>query len=125
QTATIVAPVTDPRIDRIVLVADPDDGSYGQVEVVEGTEDAAPVAPDVPEGRLPLARLSLSSGQTAIESGHITDERGVKFLSQGGDIGDQAEIEAETAGALLDAANAKYHPLMTKCLLKMTVAGAI
>lgn len=70
DTATITAPVGNPRIDRVVI-----DASTGAVSVVSGTEAASPSAPAIPAGQVPVARLTLSVGQVAIANADITDER--------------------------------------------------
>lgn len=69
-TAAFVAPVTHPRIDRIVI-----DQLTGVAEIVAGTEAAEPVAPDVPAGKLPIAQVALATDTTAITNSLITDER--------------------------------------------------
>jgi hypothetical protein len=69
-TPTINAPSSNPRIDRVVLNAQTD-----AILVVQGTEAATPVAPLVPTGHLPLARIALVPGMTVITNAEITDER--------------------------------------------------
>lgn len=78
-TATITAPVTNPRIDRVVI-----DPVSGAIQIVVGTENASPVAPNfvlLGTGRapIPIARIALSVGQTQILQTNITDERPVFF----------------------------------------------
>lgn len=70
-TGTITAPATNPRIDRIVV-----DATTGAVSVIAGAENVAPTAPAITAGKLPVARVTLVVGQTAIENDDITDERG-------------------------------------------------
>lgn len=69
-TSTITAPTTNPRIDRVVV-----DALTGTVSVVAGTEAASPVAPAIPAGKNPCAKVALSVGQTSIANANITDER--------------------------------------------------
>lgn len=69
ETATITAPVTNPRIDRVTIDND------GNVEVVTGTEAAVPSAPAVPADALSLAQIALTVAMTEIETADITDER--------------------------------------------------
>ena len=69
-TPAIATPSTNPRIDRIVLNPQTD-----AILVVSGTEAASPVAPQVPAGHLPLARIALVPAMTAITNAAITDER--------------------------------------------------
>lgn len=70
STGTITAPVTHPRIDRVVI-----DAATGAASVVTGTEAASPVVPDLPSGKLPVARVALTVGITAITNAVISDER--------------------------------------------------
>lgn len=70
STGTITAPVTHPRIDRVVV-----DKTSGAASVVAGSESASPSAPDLPTGKLPVARVLLTVGMTAITNADITDER--------------------------------------------------
>jgi hypothetical protein len=70
NTGTIAAPVGNPRIDRVVL-----DPSTGAVELVTGTVAASPVAPTIPDGRLPICRFQLETSTTAIANSMIVDER--------------------------------------------------
>lgn len=70
STGTLVAPVSNPRIDRVVI-----DPTTGAVSVVTGTEAASPAAPAVPEGLLPLCQVLLATSTTAIANSIITDER--------------------------------------------------
>lgn len=85
NTATIVAPVTNPRIDRIVT-----DLATGAVSVVAGVENVSPTAPAIPANKLPCAQVSLLVASTAITNSMLTDERvGVEFrdpLTTRGDI---------------------------------------
>jgi hypothetical protein len=82
NTGTIGAPVTHPRIDRVVL-----NPATGAIQVVTGTEAASPVAPAIPADRLPLCRFQLATGTTAISNALIVDER---VGAGGGALGDGA-----------------------------------
>jgi len=70
STTAIAAPAANPRIDRVVV-----DAATGAVSVITGTEAATPAAPAIPYGKLPVARVALSPGMTAIVNELITDER--------------------------------------------------
>lgn len=70
STDALVAPVTYGRIDRLVL-----DRYTGAVSIVAGEESVTPEPPAIPGGKLPLARVALTPGQTEIVNADITDER--------------------------------------------------
>jgi hypothetical protein len=70
QTTTITAPVTDPRIDRIVI-----DEATGVYSIVTGTEASIPSAPAIPAGKIANAKITLATSTTAITNSLITDER--------------------------------------------------
>lgn len=70
STGTITAPVTDPRIDRIVI-----DNATGAVSVVAGIEAASPIPPAIPVGKSPVAQVLLQTTSTAITNAMLTDER--------------------------------------------------
>ncbi len=72
STSTITAPVSQPRIDRVVI-----DAATGAVSVVTGTEAASPTPPDVPLGTVPVAQVMLQTTSIAITNAMITDERAV------------------------------------------------
>jgi hypothetical protein len=78
STGTIVAPSVDPRIDRVVI-----DGTTGAISVTTGTEAASPSPPAIPAGKLPVAQVAFSVGQTEIVNLDITDER-IPAASGGG-----------------------------------------
>jgi hypothetical protein len=84
NSPSFTAPVTNPRIDRVVL--NPVDGS---IQIVAGTEDADPSPPPVPGGMLPLAAVTLSPAQEEIVNADIKDERiaggGVARINYNGD----------------------------------------
>ena len=70
STATITAPSTHPRVDRIVI-----DRATGAASVVAGTEASSPSAPAIPSGKLPVAQVLLTVGKTSITNADLTDER--------------------------------------------------
>lgn len=79
-SGTITAPVTHPRIDRVVI-----DQITGVASVVTGAEAASPSAPAIPAGKIPVAQIALATSTTAITNSLITDERpAFAFLSVAG-----------------------------------------
>ena len=77
-TLTFVAPVTDPRIDLIVI------NQTGTVSAVAGTENASPSAPSVPSDSIEIAKVYHVVGETHIDDadggdGYI-DLTGVTYL---------------------------------------------
>ncbi len=86
STGTIAAPISHPRIDRVVI-----DAMTGSIATVTGTESATPVPPAIPAGFLPIAQVLLQPGIAGITNAMITDERitgnlqpaaGVRVLAQ-------------------------------------------
>ncbi len=86
STAVIAAPVTNPRIDRVVI-----DAGNGVIATVTGTESVTPTVPAIPPGFLPIAQVLLQPGTGSITNAVITDERitgnlqpaaGVRVLAQ-------------------------------------------
>lgn len=69
-TGALIAPVSNPRIDRIVV--DSEDGIYS---VITGTESASPTAPAIPNGKLPVCQIAMTVAMTTIANSIITDER--------------------------------------------------
>ena len=72
DTGTFAVPQTAPRIDRVVA-----DAVTGVVAIVSGSEAVSPSAPTIPAGKVPLARVLLAPGITAIGNSMLTDERAV------------------------------------------------
>jgi hypothetical protein len=70
STGTITAPVTNPRIDRIVV-----DKTTGAVSVISGAENASPTAPALTAGKIPVAQVLLATSSTSITNSMLTDER--------------------------------------------------
>ncbi len=77
-TAAFAAPASNSRIDRIVI-----NRTTGAVSVVAGAPAAAPVAPALPAGTLPIAQITLTAGRQAITAAMITDERDLPPLGLG------------------------------------------
>ncbi len=75
STGTIAAPVSNPRIDRVVV-----DRGSGAVSVVTGTEAASPLPPAIPAGKAPVAQVLLQTTSTAIGNSMLTDERALGAL---------------------------------------------
>lgn len=75
STATIAAPVSNPRIDRVVI-----DRVSGAVSVVTGAEAASPSPPAIPAGKAPVAQVLLQTNSTAIGNSMLTDERDLAAL---------------------------------------------
>jgi hypothetical protein len=91
NTGTIVAPVTNPRIDRVVL-----NPATGALQVVTGTEAVSPVAPAIPADRLPLCRFQLATSTTQITNAMIVDER----VGAGGSASDDSFVDVASAATL-------------------------
>ena len=81
STGVIAAPVTNPRIDRVMI-----DAGSGVVATVTGTESATPMAPAIPSGFLPIAQVLLTPGVTGITNTMITDERITGNLQPAGSV---------------------------------------
>lgn len=69
-TGALIAPVSNPRIDRIVV-----DSENGVYSVLTGAEAATPTAPTIPNGKLPVCQINMTVGMTTIANSIITDER--------------------------------------------------
>lgn len=67
---TITAPISNPRIDRIVI-----DNETGVLARVAGTEAASPAAPALPFNTIPVCQILLQTTTTEIVDSMITDER--------------------------------------------------
>lgn len=82
NTSVIVAPVTNPRIDRVVISS-----ITGIIAVITGTEAMSPVAPAFGVNQFPVAQVALQTTSVIITNAMITDERnfagtGVGVVSQ-------------------------------------------
>jgi hypothetical protein len=73
-SATITAPVTDPRIDRIAI-----DTATGDLVIIAGTENASPVAPSYLSTYYPICQIALAISTTEITNSLITDERVLSY----------------------------------------------
>jgi len=69
-TTVIVAPVTNPRIDRIVI-----NRVTGVYSIVAGTEAVSPASPAIPADSQPSSQFTLQTTTTAITTALIVDER--------------------------------------------------
>lgn len=78
NTATITAPTTNPRIDRIVI-----NSTAGVVSVITGVASASPTAPAITENSSAVAQVLLQTSSTAITNSMITDERSTIFAALG------------------------------------------
>lgn len=77
-TGVFTAPVTNPRIDRVVVNA-----TSGIISVVAGTPAATPVPTTIPAGTYPVCQVLLQTTSAVITNSMITDERA---LGAGGGI---------------------------------------
>jgi len=68
-TATIVAPVSNPRIDLVQIT------DQSEVEVKTGVEAGSPSAPTVDADAIALAEIALTTVMTEITDSEITDVR--------------------------------------------------
>ena len=75
SSGTITAPVSNPRIDRVVI-----DRVSGAVSVVTGTEAASPSPPAIPAGKAPVTQVLLQTSSTVIANSMLTDERDLGAL---------------------------------------------
>ncbi|MBI2235351.1 MAG: hypothetical protein HYU60_00065 [Magnetospirillum sp.] len=91
STATIAAPVGNPRKDIVYI-----DAKTGAVGVATGTPAASPADPAVPAGKVAVARVTLVPSTTVVTNGVIDDLRSPSFLG----LGTAAGIDLDTDGAL-------------------------
>ena len=89
NTGTIIAPVSNPRYDLVVI-----DSVTAAVSVITGTEASVPALPAIPSNKLPVAQISLSVGQSSIINSNITDLR----LGSGGGGSSVLPVVTKTAG---------------------------
>lgn len=82
ETLTVTAaPGSNSRIDLVILrINDPDAGgpagNNATLAIIAGTPAASPSPPALPTSAIPLARITVAAGTTAITAGMITDVRG-------------------------------------------------
>ena len=74
-TATLVAPVTNPRIDRIAI-----DIATGDIVVIAGTEAASPVAPGYSSNHYPVCQFQLATSTTQIFNSLIVENNVSLYL---------------------------------------------
>lgn len=70
STGTITAPASNPRKDIVYI-----DETSGAVGVATGTEAASPSDPTIPAGKIPVARISLTTSTTEITNADLEDLR--------------------------------------------------
>ena len=92
-TPILVAPVSNPRIDRIAI-----DTSSGDLIVISGTEAASPVAPGYGINHYPICQFQLETSTTEITSSMIIDERVLisgeaNVITNEGDLSGLSELE--------------------------------
>lgn len=127
STSTITAPSANPRIDRVVI-----DKSTGAMSVVAGSEGASPSAPDIPAGKLPVAKVLLTVGMTAITNADITDERvggsggGVELVQNLLDPGPETAPSTQAVADEMDDARAlaMFNAFMA-CIAAARASGSI
>jgi hypothetical protein len=78
NSTAIAAPVSNPRIDRIVI-----DQLTGSVAVITGTPSSAPTAPAITAGACPVAQITINSTDAVITDSMIVDERDFTGLGRG------------------------------------------
>lgn len=120
STATITAPVTNPRIDRIVV-----DATTGAVSVIAGTEAASPSAPALTSGKLPIAQVALATSTTTITNDLITDERAVAQGILAYQIQTQAVTHCGTTGGSSTAFTAAAAPAIADNTAKTRIRATL
>lgn len=69
DTPIFTSPAENPRIDRVAV-----NRTTGNIEIIEGTEDADPIAPSYSGNHYPVCRINLAPGMTEITASEITTE---------------------------------------------------
>jgi hypothetical protein len=77
NTGTITAPTTNPRKDIVHV-----DRITGAVGVATGAEAASPTDPAIPAGKLPVARINLTTSTTTIANSILDDLRAPADMSR-------------------------------------------
>lgn len=95
STGTITAPSGDPRYDIVYV-----DRESGAVGVATGSESASPADPAVPSGKVPVARVRLTVGQTEIVNADIDDVRDLFALGLPFGTGANDIVTLDGSGAL-------------------------
>ena len=70
--SALTAPITDPRIDRVVI-----DELTGTSSVIAGAEAVSPVPPALTAGKIAIAKILLTVSMTEITDSDISNERAV------------------------------------------------
>lgn len=127
-TAALVAPAApNSRVDRIVI-----DRATGVLSVVAGAPAVGPVAPAIPSGKQPVARVLLTPTTVSITSANIADERDLfalglglaAFAALGADIAlDASKNLATVVGFLSPTANFNFDATMRGKLNRIYTAG--
>lgn len=113
-TGTITAPVTNPRIDRVVL-----DQLTGALSVITGTPAGSPTPPAITAGKVPCAQILLQTTSTVITNSMITDERSTAMF-----VDLAAAIHSATAKTSpVDADEIGYWDSVSGFLRKMSFAN--
>lgn len=95
SSGTITAPVSNPRIDAIVI-----DVTAGAVAVVGGSEAASPSAPAIASNQIPLAFVTLGTGTSAITNSNLADARPTHFGDVGSGSSGLSSVAADTTPQL-------------------------
>jgi hypothetical protein len=120
NSATITAPSSNPRIDRIVVAE-----SNGVISVVAGAEAGSPSPPAVPADKIPVAQVALVVGQTRIVESDITDERVLNNIGEAFSTATAREWTARqnfNETTLADGANISWALNANQCAV-VTLAG--
>lgn len=78
DSSVITAPTVNPRIDVIYV-----DMLTGVIGIATGAEAASPVPPTLPDAKLPIAQIALSTTTSEIIDSLITDIRELGLLGAG------------------------------------------
>ena len=101
STATITAPSTNPRNDIVYI-----DEATGTVGVVAGAEAASPADPAIPAGKIPVARVSLTTSTSTITNAILSDLRPALvngYLKPDGDGSQLTGVGTNRANTMLNA----------------------
>ena len=103
----VVVEPADPSLGRIDLVVaqvrDPNAGGVAGDDwafvVIEGTPDAAPVAPALPDSAIPLAEVEVNAAVTSILDADITDLRTFSSTPVRADLDDLRDVDVPSPSA--------------------------
>lgn len=106
-STTIVAPVSNPRIDRLVI-----NERTGVLLLVAGNEAASPVAPAIPLGYISCCKVLLSNSPptTAITNSLITEERYINSVPASAVAKITTVSAFDTSDGVLEAVSAASFP---------------